>query len=139
MSMNSLSSDTFSWMVISIGLILAFMTLLMSLTSVLKANTKTIAMMKVFGYSEKECGSSILGGYRPVSYVGFVIGTGYQYLLLRITVDIVFADYEKMPEYSFDYKALGISLVAFVALYELIIRYFSRKAGRQPVKSIMFE
>lgn len=139
MSMDDLSSETFSWMIISIGLILAFMTLLMSLTSLIKANTKTIAMMKVFGYSQKECSHSILGGYRPVSYVGFVIGTIYQYILLRIMVDIVFADYENMPEYGFDYKALAISLAAFIILYELIIYGYSRKVARQSVKGIMLE
>lgn len=139
MSMDNLASKTFSWMIISIGLILAFMTLLMSLTSVIKANTKTIAMMKVFGYSQKECSRSILGGYRPVSYIGFAIGTAYQYFLLRIMVDIVFADFEGMPEYSFDYKALAISLTAFIAAYEIIIYCYSRKIGRQSVKSIMLE
>ncbi len=137
MSMDDLSSESFSWMIISIGLILAFMTLLMSLTSVVKANIKTIAMMKVFGYSEKECSSSILGGYRPASYIGFVIGTVYQYLLLRIMVDVVFAGLDSMPEYSFDYKALAISLVIFAASYELITCCYSRKIGKQSVKSIM--
>lgn len=139
MSMNDLSSDTFSWMIISIGLILAFMTLLMSLTTVIKANSKTIAMMKVFGYSWSECGKSLFGGYRPVSYIGFAIGTVYQYILLRIMVDIVFADYEKMPEFSFDYKALFISLGAFVVVYELIIYIYSVKIDKQSVKGVMLE
>lgn len=115
------------------------MTLFMSLTSVVKANTKTIAMMKVFGYSQKECSSSILGGYRPVSYIGFIIGTIYQYLLLRIMVDIVFADFEKIPEYSFDYKVFIISLVTFVVSYEFIIYCYSRKIAKQSIKSIMLE
>lgn len=137
MSMDDLASESFSWMILSIGLILAFMTLLMSLTSVIKANTKTIAMMKVFGYSRKEYSRSILGGYRPVSYIGFAIGTVYQYVLLRIAVDIVFADYENMPEYRFDFKALAISLVMFVISYELITYCYSRKIGKQSVKSIM--
>ena len=139
MSMDDLASESFSWMIISIGLILAFMTLLMSLTSVVKANTKTIAMMKVFGYSEKECSHSILGCYRPVSYIGCAIGTAYQYFLLRIMVDVVFADFENMSEYGFDYKALAISLVTFVAAYEFILYFYSRKIGKLPVKSIMLE
>lgn len=137
MSMKALSSETFAWMIISIGLVLAFTTLLMSLTSVIKANTKTIAMMKVFGYSEKECARSILGGYRPAAYVGFVIGTLYQYGLLRIMVDVVFADYENMPTYNFDFKALAISLVVFIVAYEIITFVYSRKIGKQSIKSVM--
>lgn len=139
MSMDDLASETFSFMIISIGLILAFMTLLMSLTSVVRSNTKTIAMMKVFGYSRKECSSSILGGYRPVSYVGFIIGTVYQYLLLKIMVDVVFSDFENMPEYNFNFKALAVSVVTFIAAYEIIIYCYSRKISGQSVKSIMLE
>lgn len=139
MSMKDLASESFSWIMITIGLILALMTLLLSLTSVVKANTKTIAMMKVFGYSKKECSQSILGGYRPVSFIGFGIGTIYQYLLLRIMIDVVFAGYDNMPEYSFDYKALAISLVTFIISYELIICCYSRKIRKQSVKSIMLE
>ncbi len=139
MSMDELASESFSFMIISIGLILAFMTLLLSLTSVVKSNTKTIAMMKVFGYSQKECSCSILGGYRPVSYVGFVIGTAYQYLLLRIMVDVVFADLENIPEFNFNFKALAVSAVTFIAAYEIILYCYSRKISGQSVKSVMLE
>lgn len=139
MSMDDLASENFSWIMVSIGLILAYMTLLMSLTSVVKANTKTIAMMKVFGYSEKEYSGAIFGGYRPVSYIGFAIGTVYQYLLLRIMVDVIFSGYETMPVYRFDGKASAISFVMFLVSYELIIRYYSGKSGKQSVKSIMLE
>ena len=95
--------------------------------------------MKVFGYSEKECSSSILGGYRPVSYIGFAVGTAYQYLLLRIMVDVVFADFENMPVYRFDCKAMVLTLVLFIAVYEGIIYCYSKKIGKQSVKSIMLE
>lgn len=139
MSMKTLSSESFSWMILSIGLILAFMTLLMSLSSVVKGNSKTIAMMKVFGYSERQCASSILNGYRPFSYIGFVVGTGYQYGLLKIMVEFVYADLGTLPEFEFDFKALAISLASFVVLYELIIFLYSKKIGKQSVKSIMLE
>lgn len=138
-AMVSLASEDFSIIMISIGLILAFTTLFMSLTSIINANTKTIAMMKVFGYSPKECRQAILDGYRPVSYIGFAIGTAYQYLLLRITVDIVFADFDNIPVYKFDYKAFAICFAAFVVIYELIMYWYSLKLNRQSVKSIMLE
>ena len=138
-SMNDLTSAAFSWMILLIGLILAFMTLLISLASVLKANGKTIAMMKVFGYSEKECSRSILGGYRPISYLGFAVGTAYQYFLLRIMFNVVFSDIESVPAYHFDWKAFLISFAAFVVAYELILCYYARKIGGQSVKSVMLE
>ena len=77
-SMDELASETFAVMVLSIGLILAFVTLFLSLSSVVKGNTKTIAMMRVFGYDDTTCSRYILGAYRPISYLGFAIGTVYQ-------------------------------------------------------------
>lgn len=139
MSMDDLSSESFSWMILSIGLVLAFVTLFLSLTSVLKANTQTLAMMKVFGYSGRECRRAILGSYRPVSYIGFAVGSAYQYILLKLVVTLVFADFEGMPEFHFNLRALCISFAAFVAVYELIMYWYSVRIDRMSVKSIMIE
>ena len=81
-SMKDLSSEMMGVMMLVIGLVLAFTTLFLAITTVINGNTKTIAMMRVFGYSQKECCRAILGGYRPLSYIGFIIGTVYQYGLL---------------------------------------------------------
>ena len=139
MSMKDLSSETMAVMILTIGLILAFMTLFLSLSSVVKANAKTIAMMKVFGYSERECSGTILGGYRPVSYIGFAAGTAYQYFLLRIMVDIVFADVENIPEFKFDFTGFAISLVLFIITYELFMYIYSQRIKKLSIKSIMLE
>lgn len=52
-SMGEYASDEMGFIVLLIGLTLAFVTLYLSLSSVVKANQKTIAMMKVIGYSQK--------------------------------------------------------------------------------------
>lgn len=137
MSMQTLSSDTFAWMIMLIGMILAFMTLLMSLSSVAGSSAQTVAMMKAFGYSDRECSRSVLGGYLYIAPTGFAVGTVYQYVLLRIMVDIIFADFEGMPEYTFDVKAFLITAAAFAVTYQLIMLYYSRKISRSTIKSIM--
>ena len=63
----------------------------------------------------------------------------YQYALLKLTVTIIFAEYEDMPEYGFDVPAMFISLVAFLITYEIILACYSRKIGRLSVKGIMLE
>lgn len=138
-SMKEIASEDFSLMILVIGLILAFMSLLMSLSSVIKGNAKTIAMMKVFGYEDKVCSRAILGVYRPASYVGFVIGTIYQYALLKIMVTVVFADMENMPEYNFSFKALLITIITYVIVYETIMYLYSLKVKKLSVKSVMIE
>ena len=139
MSMKELASASFAFMIIGIGLILAFITLFLSLTSVVKGNTKTIAMMRVFGYELNSCCRAILGGYRLFAYIGFIIGTIYQYGLLKVMVTVVFADVGYVPEYNFNFNALMITLVAFIITYELIMRYYSFRIKKLPIKSVMLE
>lgn len=138
-SMKDLASEMMGVMIFVIGLVLAFTTLFLAITTVINGNTKTIAMMRVFGYSQKECCKAILGGYRPMSYIGFAIGTVYQYALLRIMVDIVFKDIEGVPVYEFDFPVMLISLVVFILIYETLMFIYSEKIKRISTKEIMIE
>ena len=137
--MKDLSSETMAIMIITIGLLLAFVSLFLSLSSVVKGNTKTIAMMRVFGYKYEDCSQAILGAYRPFSYIGFVIGTIYQYVLLKIMVSIVFADIKNVPEYNFDFRAFAITLVLFILAYETIMYGYSQRIKKLSIKSVMLE
>lgn len=138
-SMNELASEMMGMMMLTMGIVLACTTLFLAITTVVRGNTKTIAMMRVFGYSQKECCRALLGGYRPASYVGFAVGTIYQYGLLRIMVDIVFKDMEGMPAYEFDFAAMFVSLGFFLVVYESAMFYYSGKIKRVSVKEVMLE
>ena len=138
-SMRDLTSDTMGVMILAIGLILAFTTLFLSLSSVVNANAKTIAMMRVFGYELNACSKAVLGGYRPFSYVGFAVGSLYQWGLLKIMVTVVFADVANVPEYHFDFVACTVTLALFVVSYELTMLYYSRRIKRLTLKSVMLE
>lgn len=139
LSMKELASETFAWMVLMIGLILAFITLFLSLTSVINGNAKTIAMMRVFGYDDETCSRYILGAYRPISYIGFALGTAYQYGLLKLMVSVVFAGIENVPDYNFNVKMFFITLIMFVIIYELVMYLYSLSLKRLSIKSIMSE
>lgn len=138
-SMEQLASENFAFMIITIGLILSFMTLFMSLSTVVKGNTKAIAMMKVFGYEYSVCSKKILGAYRPFAYIGFILGTVYQYILLKIMVTVAFANIENTPEYSFDFKMFLFTLIAFVVVYEVVLYVYSQQIKKMSLKSIMAE
>lgn len=138
-SMKDLSSEMMGIIIMIIGLVLAFVTMLLAITTVVNSNRRTIAMMRVFGYSQKECCRAILGGYRPFSYIGFAVGTVYQYMLLRIMVDVVFKDIGDVPEYKFDFILMLISLISFIAVYEIIMYIYSERIKKISVKEIMEE
>ena len=137
--MDGLASRMMGVMIMAIGIILAVVTMLIAVTSVIKANRKTIIMMKVFGYSSKECAKAVLSGYRPWAYLGFPIGTVYQYVLLKIMVTVVFKDMEGVPEYHFNIKAMLIALAAFLVLYETIMFMYTRRMEKLSVKEIMLD
>lgn len=138
-SMDELASRMMSIMIMSIGIVLAVVTLFIATTSVIKANRKTITMMKVFGYSANQCGHAVLSGYRPWAYLGFVLGTIYQYALLKIMVTVVFKDFEGIPDYRFDIPAMLITLAAFVILYETILFAYTKQMEKLSVKEIMLD
>lgn len=136
-AMKQIASEAFFVMILTIGLVLAFVTLIMSLSSVAKGNAKTIAMMNVMGYKRSTSSLVILGVYRPLTYIGFIIGTVYQYLLLKLMLGL-FIDID-VPEYKFDFKALAITLAVFIVAYELVMYLYTLKIKRVPVKSVMVD
>lgn len=136
-SMRKLSGDTFADMMLVIGLTLAYTTLLLSLTSVVHANAKTLTMLRVSGYSYGACSRAILGGYRPIAYIGFVIGTGYQYGLLKLMLYAFFPDF--LSKHSFDFAALGIAAALFLVSYELILFLYSVRMKKLSLAYIMTE
>lgn len=138
-SMKDLSSEMMGVMMLLIGIILACVTLFLAITTVVKGNTKTIAMMRVSGYSQKECCRALLGGYRFLSYIGFALGTVYQYALLRIMVDVVFKDFEGVPAYEFDFPIMFLSLFSFILVYEVVMHQYTEKIRKISVREIMSE
>lgn len=137
-SMNDLASPLMKWMMYIIGIVLSAVTMLLAMNTLIKNQKQNIGMMRVFGYQMKECRKYILDSYRIVSYIGFALGTIYQYFLLKIMVEVVFKDIE-VPEYFFNFKVFFITLGIFVIVYELLIRYYSRKLDKIPIKEIMLE
>ena len=138
-SMDELASLLMGIMIMMIGIILAAVTLFLAITTVVKSNQKTIAMMKVFGYSIKDCTKAVLSGYRPIAYIGFVIGTVYQYGLLKLMVSVVFKDVANVPEYHFDIPVCIFTLLSFGILYEFIMYWYSRKMNKISIKEIMLD
>ncbi|MDR1002757.1 MAG: ABC transporter permease [Oscillospiraceae bacterium] len=136
-SMRDYTSDMMSGMILVIGMTISVVMLYISVNAVINGNRRCVAMMRTVGYSDSECYSAVLGCYRPMAYMGFAVGTAYQYGLLRIMIDIVFADFEGLPPYELNIKSVAVSLALFVLFYELLMLYFSRKIKDISVKEIM--
>lgn len=138
-AMLDLSSVGMGVIILIIGLALATTTLFMAVASIVNGNLKNAAVMKAFGYSPLECSLAVLGIYRLFALIGFAVGTGYQYAVLKIMVEVVFKDVSYDLEYGFDVPAFFITFVILVALYELFTFFYSRKLNAVTVKEAMSE
>jgi predicted lysophospholipase L1 biosynthesis ABC-type transport system permease subunit len=131
-------SDMMAIMMAGIGIVLAVTTLFLAVTTVIKGNAKTIAMLRVFGYSDQECGSAILSGYRPITYVGFALGTAYQHGLMKMMMSLFFDNSVlDLPGYNFNIRVAVLSLISFVVLYELFMLVFAKRIKRISLKEVM--
>jgi hypothetical protein len=133
-------SDMMAAMMAGIGIVLAVTTLFLAVTTVIKGNAKTIAMLRVFGYSERECAGAILNGYRPITYIGFALGTLYQHGLMKLMMTLFYDNSTfGLPEYTFNVRAFIIALVSFVVIYELFMLVYAKRIKQIPLKEVMME
>lgn len=139
LSMRDYASDMMGIMIIIIGLVLALVSLYMAMSTVINGNKKKIAMMKVMGYRLKECAVAALGLYHIPALIGFIVGAAYQYGILVVMVNIVFASFDGVVKYSFDWAACGICFALFAVVYELFNFAYAIAIGKASVKSVMAE
>ena len=83
------TDDIIQTMMIMIGLILSFSILFLSLGDCRIRSRETLALMKAFGYTDRECQGHILSPYRFWAYLGFVLGTAYQYAIMEILIGVI--------------------------------------------------
>lgn len=138
-SMDELASRMMAVMMVGIGFTLACVTLFIAATSILHANSKAILLMKAFGYRDRELADAALNGYRPWAYLGFALGTIYQYGLLKMVVSIVFKDIAGIPDYRFDVQAMLAAFLLFAAMYEGVMQLYVKRMRRGSLKEIMME
>lgn len=136
LSMKDLASEDMGALIMIIGLVLAFATLLISVVSVADGNKTTVSLLRAMGYTQRECAGAVLNGYRPLALLGFAVGSIYQYGLLRIMVELIFRELDFVPEYSFDFPTMGVCLACFVLLYESIMYFYARKMEKVSIKYV---
>ncbi len=133
-SMKEVSAESFADLILVIGLVLTVVVSFMSVTTLVNANTENISIMKAMGYSLKECVFALFGGFIPFLLLGFAIGTVYQFGLLSLMVNVIFADVDTVISYSFDVPLMFITFAAFIVFYAALILIYSLKMSKISVK-----
>lgn len=119
------TSYIFFWMCFLIGLLLGVTILFLAFKFVFKGNKKYMAMLKAYGYNDKECYYAMYGGYHIVSIISFIIGTIYCGVLMSIMFSVFTEAYG--IEYKFDYLGLVYTFLIFAFFYVICnIMYFKK-------------
>lgn len=135
--MKELTDETIQMMMMSIGTVLSVAILYLSLGVLLQENQETLAIMKVFGYSKNECHKSLFAPYRFLAFLGFVLGTGYQYGIMQLLLRLMEKSIAQKVEYDFDFGVCLITLLIFTLVYESFIYVSSRKIDQLTIKQVM--
>ena len=137
--MRDFVDGTIRIMMMIIGVILSLSILLISLEVIASSNIKNISILNIMGFSKSECSKIVLSGYRVVAYIGFAVGTVYQYFLIRALLKVLSKKLDSETTYNFDLISVIGSFIAFVLIYEIFILYYSNKIKGLNVKKIMME
>mgnify|MGYP001018085040 FL=1 len=135
--MKELTDEIIQSMMMSIGTVLSVAILYLSLGVLLQENQETLAIMKVFGYSKNECRKSLFAPYRFLAFLGFVLGTGYQYGIMQLLLRLMEKSIAQKVEYDFDFGVCLITLLVFTLVYESFIYLSSRKIDQLTIKQVM--
>ena len=135
--MKELTDETIQMMMMSIGTVLSVAILYLSLGVLLQENQETLAIMKVFGYSKKDCHKSLFAPYRFLAFLGFVLGTGYQYGIMQLLLRLMEKSIAQKVEYDFDFGVCLMTLLIFTLVYESFIYVSSRKIDQLTIKQVM--
>ena len=137
--MRDFVDGTIRIMMMVIGVILSLSILLISLEVIANSNIKNISILNIMGYSKGECSRIVLSGYRVVAYIGFAIGTVYQYFLIKTLLTVLSKKLDSETTYNFDLISVIGSFIAFVLIYEIFILYYSNRIKDLNVKKIMMD
>ncbi len=136
-AMYDFETQTMGPIILVLGIVLAVTTLFIAITALVRGNVKNIAIMKAFGYSVKECAATVFLGYVPFAFLGFGIGTVYQYAILRVMVDLFFEQFSLT--FKFSVPIFFITLASFIVFYVAVMALYVIKIGKVSVKEVMAE
>ena len=131
------TDDIIQTMMIMIGLVLSFSILFLSLGIVVSESRETLALMKAFGYTDRECQSHILAPYRFWAYLGFALGTAYQYGIMEILIGVIKDTVPEKIEHNFDWNVCFWTLLGFAVVYESLFYLSNRKLQKQTIKEVL--
>ncbi|MDR2888464.1 MAG: ABC transporter permease [Lachnospiraceae bacterium] len=119
------------------GLVIGTTIILLSIFGVIANYRKYIAVMKIYGYSDRECSYAAIDGFRLVSMVGFLISIPYTFLLATIMFNIISAGSDMIYPVEFNIPSTLVCFGLTMIITEILIRATKRKITGISFREIM--
>lgn len=124
-------------MMIGIGLILSLSIFYLALLTLLSRHKDSVAILKAMGYSQRDCLSVTLCPYYGVVMLGFLLGSAYQFGIMRLIIWLVVGQGSQMVDSSFKWVNFVLAGFLLVLVYTGFNVYFSRRLAQVPIKTIL--
>ena len=124
-------------MMIGIGLILSLSIFYLALLTLLSRHKDSVAILKAMGYSQRDCLSVTLHPYYGVVMLGFLLGSAYQFGIMRLILWLVVGQGSQMVDSGFNWVNFVLAGFFLVIVYTGFNVYFSRRLAQVPIKAIL--
>ena len=124
-------------MMIGIGLILSLSIFYLALLTLLSRHKDSVAILKAMGYSQRDCLSVTLHPYYGVVMLGFLLGSAYQFGIIRLILWLVVGQGSQMGHSGFNWVNFVLAGFLLVIVYTGFNVYFSRRLAQVPIKAIL--
>jgi len=121
------------YIVIAFASLMALIIIAVIANIVVEENKKTISLMKVMGYKNKQISSIVLNIYTPIIVIAYLVSIPAMVSLLEKIVSALSGDMDITIPISLDPKLAFVGLVGLVAAYYIAIALSKRVLNKIPL------
>lgn len=121
------------YVVIAFASIMSFVIILVIANIIVEENKKTISLMKVMGYKNKEISSIVLNIYTPVIIIAYLISIPAMIQFLKMVISKLSSDTEMTIPIALSYPKAMIGLIGLLLAYYIALSICKRSLNKIPL------
>jgi ABC-type lipoprotein release transport system permease subunit len=121
------------YLVIAFAIVMAFVIIAVIANIIVEENKKTISLMKVMGYKNKEVSSIVLNIYTPIVIISYLLSIKAMISLLKWIVSKLIADMEITIPIALSFKDAMIGLIGLLMAYYVAIAISRKVLNKVPL------
>lgn len=121
------------YIVIAFAAVMAFVIILVIANIIVEENKKTISLMKVMGYKNKEISGVILNIYTPIIIISYLLSIPAMIKFLEKVISVLSSDTELTIPITLSYQKAFIGLIFLLGAYYIALYICKRVLNKIPL------